>query len=226
MSVGVAIYPADGITAEELFGAADVEMYAQKHGGPSARPELAWAVTLAEAVDHRLDGAHSREMTVLAAAIAERRGWDLDKVAELRVAAMLNHVGLSAIPDSTLISRQPLTSDQRRDVDRHASIGAEMLARVDGTDVIVPWIRHSHERFDGLGTPSGLRGEEIPEASRILHVVDAYTAMSSARPYRKAMRPDAALDEITRCAGTQFDPTVVADLFAELRTSARLSEET
>ncbi|MGB0962829.1 MAG: diguanylate cyclase [Mycobacterium sp.] len=206
MSVGVAIYPGDGITAEELFRAADVELYVHKHGGPSSRPELAWAVTLAEAVDRRLDSAHSRDVAVLAAAIAERRGWDHDQVAELRIAAMLHAIGLSAIPDSTLTSRQPLTPDQRQDVDRHTTIGAEMLARVEGTEVIVPWIRHSHERFDGLGTPSGLRGEEIPEASRIPHVVDAYTAMTNNRPYRKAMRPAAALDEIKRGSGTQFDP--------------------
>jgi len=226
MSVGVAIYPGDGITAEELFRAADVELYVHKHGRPSARPELAWAVTLAEAVDRRLDSAHSRDVAVLAAAIAERRDWDHDRVAELRIAAMLHAIGLSAIPDSTLTSRQPLTPDQRQDVDRHTTIGAEMLARVEGTEVIVPWIRHSHERFDGLGTPSGLRGEEIPEASRILHVVDAYTAMTNNRPYRKAMRPAAALDEIKRGSGTQFDPMVVADLLAELPTNDRPAEET
>ncbi len=226
MSVGVAVYPGDGITAEELFRAADLKLYVQKHGGPSARPELAWAVTLAEAVDRRLDSAHSRDVAVLAAAIAERRGWDPDEVAELRIAAMLHAIGLSAVPDSTLTSSQPLTPDQRRDVDRHATIGAEMLARVKGTEVIVPWIRHSHERFDGLGTPSGLRGKEIPEASRILCIADAYTAMRTDRPHRKAMRPDAALEEITRCAGTQFDPTIVEDLFAELQTSDRPVEET
>ena len=226
MSVGVAIYPGDGITVDELFRAADVELYVQKHGGPSARPELAWAVTLAEAVDRRLDSAHSRDVAALAAAIAERRGWDLEQVAELRVAAMVHAIGLSAIPDSTLTSSQPLTPEQRRDIDRHTAIGADMLARVEGTEVIVPWVRHSHERFDGLGTPLGLRGEEIPEASRILHVVDAYTAMTTDRPYRKAIRPDAALDEITRGAGTQFDPTVVEDLSAELRTSDRPAEET
>lgn len=221
MSVGIAIYPGDGINAEELSRAADVELYVQKHAGPSARPELAWAVTLAEAVDRRLDSAHSRDVAVLAAGIAERRGWDHDQVAELRTAAMLHAIGLSAIPDSTLTSREPLTPEQRRDVDRHAAIGAEMLARVEGTEIIVPWVRHSHERFDGLGTPSGLRGEEIPEASRILHAVDAYTAMTTNRPYRKAMQPDTALNEITRGIGTQFDPTVIADLITELNTNHR-----
>lgn len=226
MSVGVAVYPGDGITVEELFRAADLELYVHKHGGPSARPELAWAVTLAEAVDRRLESAHSRDVAVLAAAIAERRGWDPEQIAELRIAAMLHAIGLSAVPDSTLTSSQPLTPDQRRDVDRHATIGAEMLARVNGTEVIVPWIRHSHERFDGLGHPSGLRGKEIPEASRILCIADAYTAMRTDRPYRKAMRPDVAIDEITRCAGTQFDPTIVEDLLAELQTTDRLVEET
>ena len=226
MSVGVAAYPGDGITVEELFRAADLELYVQKNGGPSARPELAWAVTLAEAVDRRLDSAHSREVAVLAGALAVRRGWDPERISELRIAAMLHAIGLSAVPDSTLTSSQPLTPDQRRDVDRHATIGAEMLARVHGTEVIVPWIRHSHERFDGLGTPSGLRGEEIPEASRILYVAAAYTAMRADRPYRKAMGSEAALDEITRCAGTRFDPAIVEDLLAELQTTDRLVEET
>ena len=224
MSVGVAIYPRDGITADELIRAADVALYAQKHGGPSARPQLAWAVTLAAAVDSRLGNAHSRDVAILATAIAQRRGWDEDQVAELRIAAMLHAIGLSAIPDSVLTSSQPLTPAQRQEVDRHAAIGAEMLTRVDGTEVIAPWIRHSHERFDGLGSPSGLRGEEIPEASRILCVATAYTAMRTDRPYRRAMLPEAVADEITRCAGTQFDPTVVEDLFAELPTGDRPAE--
>lgn len=221
VSVGVAVYPTDGLDTDELFRSADVEMYSNKQRTPGTRSELSWAVTLAEAVDNRTGGSHSREVTAIAAAIAERRGWSEDAVAELRIAATLHDIGLSAVPDSTLTTQQPLTPAQRTDIDRHATIGADMLARVDGTEVIVPWIRHSHEHFDGSGVPDRLRHDDIPEASRILHVADAFSAMTSGRPYRSAVSIDAALEELLRLRGIQFDPEIVGSLVAHLRARER-----
>src|SRR5205085_12266665 len=94
------------------------------------------------------------------------------------------------------------------------------VARIDGLDVIVPWIRHSHESFDGSGYPDGLSGEEIPQASRILLVADAYDAMTSERPYRDARTIERACEELLRNSGTQFDPACVRALIEHLDATA------
>ena len=99
-------------------------------------------------------------------------------------------------------------------------VGAEIVARVEGLHEIGPWIRHSHERLDGAGYPDGLTGEDIPAASRILLVADAYDAMTSDRSYRRALAPDDAMAELERHAGTQFDPACVEALRTALARDA------
>jgi polar amino acid transport system substrate-binding protein len=94
----------------------------------------------------------------------------------------------------------------------HSVAGAELVSRIEGLDTIVPWIRHSHESFDGSGYPDGLRGEAIPQASRIMLVADAFDAITSSRPYRDALSVDHAFDELRRHAGSQFDPACVEAL--------------
>ena len=89
-----------------------------------------------------------------------------------------------------------------------------MVGRIEGLQPIVPWIRHSHEHFDGSGYPDGLKGQAIPLACRILHVADAFDAMTSDRTYRRAMPAEDALTELRDKSGTQFDPECVA-LFEE-----------
>jgi HD-GYP domain-containing protein (c-di-GMP phosphodiesterase class II) len=89
-----------------------------------------------------------------------------------------------------------------------------MVGRIQGLEAIVPWVRHSHERLDGGGYPDGLDADAIPEACRILHIADAFDAMVSGRPYRRPMTYDEAIEELRRCAGTQFDSQFV-ELFAE-----------
>ena len=92
----------------------------------------------------------------------------------------------------------------------HPVIGADFVNRVDGLSPIAVWVRHSHEHFDGTGYPDALSGEDIPLASRILLVADAFDAMTSDRPYREALPYEEALDELRRNAGHQFDPRCVA----------------
>jgi len=91
------------------------------------------------------------------------------------------------------------------------------VARVEGLDAIVPWILHSHESFDGSGYPDGLRGEDIPQASRIMLVADAFDAITSTRPYRDALSISYACEELARHAGSQFDPDCVEALLTCLR---------
>src|SRR5207302_11015382 len=106
----------------------------------------------------------------------------------------------------------PLSAQEDETIKQHSRVGAELVARIEDLDMVVGWIRHSHEHFDGSGYPDGLRGEAIPQASRILLVADAYDAMTSSRPYRGGMSPTRALDELKRHAGSQFDPACVAAL--------------
>jgi len=122
---------------------------------------------------------------------------------------MLHDVGKVSVPDSILRKPGPLTPDEYEEIKRHPVAGAEIVQRVEGLEPIVPWVRHSHEHFDGSGYPDGLSGETIPPASRILLVADAYDAMTSHRAYRRAMSPEDAQAELRKNAGTQFDPACV-----------------
>jgi HD-GYP domain-containing protein (c-di-GMP phosphodiesterase class II) len=94
-------------------------------------------------------------------------------------------------------------------VKTHVTVGAELIEKTDRLCHLAPFIRHHHERWDGRGYPAGLSGEEIPLEARILNVCDSVEAMASDRPYHKGMSPDEVIAEVKRCAGTQFDPTIV-----------------
>jgi HD-GYP domain-containing protein (c-di-GMP phosphodiesterase class II) len=122
---------------------------------------------------------------------------------------MLHDVGKVSLPDQILRKPGPLDDREYEEVKRHPVVGAEYVNRVDGLSPIAVWVRHSHEHYDGSGYPDGLRGEEIPLASRILLVADAFDAMTSDRPYRAAIPHEEALAELRRNAAIQFDPRCV-----------------
>jgi diguanylate cyclase (GGDEF)-like protein len=226
-SVGLASFPLDGTELEELTRQADSRLYASRRGRPeqgraSGNERLSWAKTLAHAVDVRMDAEHdhSRAVAEHAVAIAKGLGWNDDRLGMLRIAAMLHDVGKVTVPDQILCKPDALTPEELAKIKKHSIDGAEIVALVEGLAVIVPWIRHSHERYDGSGYPEGLAGEAIPEASRIMLVADAFDAITSSRPYREASSVEFARAELERHAGTQFDPTCVAALLAELDAQA------
>jgi diguanylate cyclase (GGDEF)-like protein/putative nucleotidyltransferase with HDIG domain len=222
-SIGYSCFPADGVGSEQLFKRADTRLYAAKADRPRERGEeaieLSWAAALADAVDGRMDGTHdhSRKVAKYAAAIARGIGWDESQLGSLRLAATLHDVGKVCIPDRILNKAEVLEPAEYKQVRRHTIVGAEMLARIDGLDEIVPWVRHSHEHIDGSGYPDGLAGDAIPMASRILLTADAFDAMTSERPYREALSVEAALAELETHAGAQFDAGCVAALSTALR---------
>jgi putative nucleotidyltransferase with HDIG domain len=160
---------------------------------------------------------HSRAVATYAVAIAAEMDWDEERLGLLRLAGMLHDVGKVAVPDEILRKAGPLTAAEYAAIQRHSRIGADLVARVEGLDVIVPWIRHSHEHFDGSGYPDGLSGDQIPLASRILLVADAFDAMTSDRPYRDACSHEAALQELEEHAGGQFDSDCVELLIGHVR---------
>ena len=126
-----------------------------------------------------------------------------------RLAAEFHDIGKAAIPASILDKPGPLDPAERAFMQRHSLIGERIVAAAPTLEAIAPIVRAAHERPDGGGYPDGLHLDEIPICSRIIAVVDAYDAMTSDRPYRQAIPATAALAELRRHAGTQFDPGVV-----------------
>jgi diguanylate cyclase (GGDEF)-like protein/putative nucleotidyltransferase with HDIG domain len=217
-SSGMAVFPVDGLSQRELHQAADADLYVSKHGrrrpAPQMQRELSWAAALAGAVDDRMSVTHEHGEAVaeLAAGMALRLGWAERDLDLLRLAAMLHDVGKIHVPEHILRKAGPLDESEWAEIRKHPASGADIVASVEGLEPIVAWIRHSHEHVDGRGYPDKLRGDAIPQASRILLVADAFDAMTSDRSYRRALDQETALAELRANAGTHFDPACVAAL--------------
>ena len=171
---------------------------------------------LATAMDlrDRRTAAHSEDVVVLAHMVGQMLQLDQAALVELEFAARLHDVGKIRVPDDVLNKPGPLDVEERDVMRCHAAWGSETLSGVPGLEVVATVVRFHHERWDGRGYPDGLTGACIPLASRIIAVCDAFGAMTCDRPYRVAMDPSAALEELRSGAGTQFDPAVV-DAFCE-----------
>jgi response regulator RpfG family c-di-GMP phosphodiesterase len=149
---------------------------------------------------------HSRDVVEDAVTVARRLGLDADGVREVSHVAMLHDIGKIAVPDAILGKPGALTSDEWEVMRGHTTSGEDLVRNTPGLEHLAPAIRAEHERWDGQGYPDGLAGEEIPIASRITFVCDAYHAMTSDRPYRAALSPEVARAEIAGGAGSQFCP--------------------
>jgi HD-GYP domain-containing protein (c-di-GMP phosphodiesterase class II) len=182
-------------------------------GAPSGEaPELrlAAAMLLAETLDLRDAGTaeHSRTVGRFARDTAAALGLAPVRVDRLQAAGVLHDLGKLGIADAILHKPGALTGAEWKEMTRHPEIGARILEHAGLRD-IAAWVLAHHERLDGRGYPSGLAADEIPLEARILAVADAYEAMIADRPYRRGMPAEDARAELERCAGTQFDPTVV-----------------
>ena len=127
----------------------------------------------------------------------------------IAIAARVHDIGKVGTRDSTLYKPGPLTLDERQEILRHAEVGASIVSRIDEYRMTASIVRHHHERWDGTGYPDGISGEDIPLGARVIAVADAFDTMTTDRPYRTAMSDEAAVREIARCSGSQFDPAVV-----------------
>src|SRR5918999_1653230 len=156
---------------------------------------------------------HSRSVVDIVDAVADEMGIEADRRQELEFAAMLHDVGKISIPKEILHKPSALTDEEFQVIKNHTIEGQFILDRVGGLlGRVGEIVRSCHERWDGRGYPDGLKGEQIPLAARIVFVCDAFNAMTTNRPYRKALDRDAALKELHANAGMQFDPRVVAAL--------------
>jgi putative nucleotidyltransferase with HDIG domain len=152
---------------------------------------------------------HASRVTVFAQAMARRIGLDKERLSVLRLGALLHDVGKLTVPPAVLLKSGPLTETEYVQVQRHPAAGVRMLRSLGAPREILPSVLHHHERWDGTGYPRGRAGERIPLEARILSVADSFDAMTSTRPYRAPRQASDALDELRRCAGTQFDPDLV-----------------
>jgi putative nucleotidyltransferase with HDIG domain len=155
---------------------------------------------------------HSLEVAATATALGRRLGLARAELVEVELGALLHDVGKLRLPPGLLAKPGVLTAGERRLIQLHPDWGAEMVARIPGLEAVALIVRLHHERPDGLGYPHGLTQERIPMATRIVSVCDAYGAMTKPRPYSDPLDLEAALAELERHAGTQFDPEVVEAL--------------
>lgn len=167
--------------------------------------------SLAAAVDakDRYTSGHSERVANYATAIAEQMGLSKDMQDTLRVAGLLHDLGKIGVPDAILNKSGRLTQEEREVINRHPTVGGDILKRSPHLDRVLPGVVFHHERYDGAGYPDGLAGDGIPLIARVLAVADSFDAMTSERPYRKAMPVESALRELKNNAGTQFAPDVV-----------------
>jgi len=234
-SIGVALLCTHGNTCETLIEAADAAMYYAKRSGRNrfcvSGEEKAFARAVLEenadehtpdtyvlqaltAVANAHDGdtsAHSMRMVNMAKQTARALGCSKEEVRLVRLAALLHDIGKVGVPHEILHKPGPLTDDEWSVMRRHPKIGRQILAQAGGKfELLSHIVVAHHERWDGKGYPYGLSREAIPLGARILAVADSFDAMTSDRPYRKALPVAEARAELQRCSGNQYDPRVVA----------------
>ena len=239
-AVTVGIAEADGLRArDDVMREADLALIGAKRLGQGAAvygPDMALeerdhaedehhertlASALALAVDAKdsYTRSHCQTVSQLCAVIAAELGLEGERVARIRLAGLLHDVGKIGVPDAILNKPAALTDAEFEVMKRHSLLGGDIVEAAEMHDE-ARWVRHHHERFDGSGYPDALAGDEIPLESRIILVADAFEAMTSDRPYRKAPGVDFAVGELRRHAGAQFDPDVVAALCGALDREA------
>jgi hypothetical protein len=166
---------------------------------------------LAEAVDKRdpFTSKHSQRVRSISVDIGRQMRVSASELEALEWGGLLHDVGKIGVPDSILLKQGKLTREERITMNAHPVLGAQIIGPVDRLAPELPVIRHHHEWYNGSGYPDRLMGDEIPRLARILHVADAFEAMTADRPYRKALSVDQALAELRKFAGVQFDPEIV-----------------
>lgn len=203
-----------------LGGQAGASMHHARLQGELRSAYLTTVRVLADAMEAK-DGSlrgHGEDVASYAAAVADRLGLAAAEREAVSLGSLLHDVGKIGVSERILAKPGPLSLEEYNVVKLHPRIGHRLVGQVPALDDIAASILHHHERFDGGGYPSGLRGEQIPRSARIVAVADAFSAMTADRPYRARMSVEDACEELERNAGTQFDPEVVRAFVQELRT--------
>ena len=231
-SVGVALFPSEAGSYLEALEVADRRLMHLKTGGGSDRPaeqlcrELTLSLSgfpmlnaLVTAVDNkdRYTRRHSEDVLTYSLHIAHQLGLDRETQRTVQIAALLHDVGKIGVPDRILRKPSALTDEEFQAVQQHPLMGAVIVGAVPGFEETLDAVRHHHERWDGKGYPFGLQGCETPFLARLIAVADAFSAMTTDRPYRKGMERGKALRILEEGAGTQWDPECVHALLRTYR---------
>jgi diguanylate cyclase (GGDEF)-like protein/putative nucleotidyltransferase with HDIG domain len=233
ISVGAAHFPDHANDASSLKRRADLALYRSKRNGkdrtsvfrpgeslfeeaadvevPTGAIVAVRRLIAALSVRHGRVGEHSTAVADLARSLGRTLGVEGEELDSLYLAGLLHDLGKISTPDAILLKPGPLTVAERKVMQEHSRVGFDLLDGLDLTPADV-WILHHHEHWDGSGYPDGLAGAAIPFGSRIVLVADAFDAMTSERPYRRALSVSATLGELRDLAGHQFDPLVVSAL--------------
>lgn len=217
ISIGFAVKSDTSESMSNLFKEADDSMYRDKlHRGHSARSAI--VQTLLKALEARdlITEGHAVRLQDYVTVLAEAVGMPGRDIAELCLLAKFHDIGKVGVPDKILFKPGPLNLDEIAEMRRHSEIGFRIAKSAPDLAPVADWILKHHEWWNGKGYPLGLKGEEIPLECRILAIADAYDAMTSDRPYRKAMTHDSAVGELKRFAGVQFDPDLVFHFLEQL----------
>ena len=179
---------------------------------------------LANAIDTRdtYTKAHSQEIANLAGKTALALGCTTVEVDEIYLGGLLHDIGKIGIPDAILQKPTKLDEEEWKIVQMHPKLGAELISPIKRLSSVAPMVENSHERYDGLGYPHGIKGEEIPLGARIISVVDSYSAMLDKRPYKEPYSMDKIIDELKRNSGKMYDPLVVEAFLKLLQAEAEV----
>ncbi|MFD3524311.1 HD-GYP domain-containing protein [Streptomyces sp. NPDC058653] len=191
-------------------------VFAQYHRERAAHQATIRALVQAVDIKDRYTRGHSERVGRASAMIAAELGMDRERLEVLRFAGILHDVGKLGVPTRVLRKDGPLTAEERRVIELHPEYGHEIVRGIGFLGEARLAILHHHERLDGSGYPYGLAGAEIPEFARVVAVADAFDAMTSTRSYRRARPVATAVEELRRCAGSQFDPRMVGALVSAL----------
>ena len=234
-SAGIALFPDHGASATVLLAvAAQTLEEAKASGGDAtriaghlgdadasvARFDLLHGLVMAVDAKDRYTKRHSEDVSRYATFLAERLGLEEDLVRSVRQAGLLHDIGKVGIPDKILRKPGPLTKEEYEVVKQHVALGSMIVRDIPDFDLVQAGIRHHHERWDGDGYLSRLSGEEIPLIARILAIGDAFSAMTTTRPYRKALGVAEALVRLEDAAGSQLDERLVKAFVEGIETAA------
>ncbi|HEV2999083.1 MAG TPA: HD-GYP domain-containing protein, partial [Solirubrobacteraceae bacterium] len=215
-SYGSVTLPTETDDPELALQLADERMYAYKDSSRASAGKQTRDLALQILAVHAPElHEHASHVATLVESVGRRLGLKDQELADAVHAAELHDIGKVAIPFAVLHKPGPLDGEEWELMRRHPAIGANILSAAPALARVAEIVRSTHERYDGTGYPRGVVGEEIPLASRIVFVCDSFDAMISERPYERAKTEADALEELRRCAGTQFDPRVVEAFVAE-----------
>ena len=158
---------------------------------------------------------HSDRVSEYSVLIGKKLGLNEEDIRRLRIGGLFHDIGKIGVPDSILQKNGKLSDDEYSEIKNHPTIGVHILSSASMFQDILPIVKHHHERYDGRGYPSQLKGEDIPYLARIAAVADAFDAMTSRRVYRDSLPIDVVITEIEKNKGTQFDPNI-AEAFLEI----------